>query len=206
MDFLFIYGLVDGVMEELPVMFKAEIVEQVGGSVEHGHRVGDVLAHKGFTRIARPGLEDGVLGSHIPAGQEPRTADEAASDVGHDRSVQVRHDHHVELVRIGGQLHAGVVHDDRVRLQVRILPSNLLASLQKQAVRELHDVGLVDDCDLLAAHLLGEVEGVAGQSLRVFLRHDLEALHHSGDALYGRKLRAEGQELDGKESVPRAQA
>lgn len=75
--------------------------------------------------------------SVVLAAQEAGAADQAACHVRHHRPVQVRHDHHVELVRPRHQLHAAVVYDHVVVLDVWVLLGHAPRRLQEQPVRQL---------------------------------------------------------------------
>ena len=52
---------------------------------------------------------------------------------------------------------------------------------QKQAIRELHDIGLVDGVNLLALVLAGVLESETRNASGRFLGDDLQALDHAGD-------------------------
>src|SRR3546814_8727748 len=60
---------------------------------------------------------------------------------------------------------AGVVDDQLVALDLRVLRGHFARDLQEQARGRLEDVGLVHDRDLLAAGAAGQVEGVADDAL-----------------------------------------
>ena len=83
---------------------------------------------------------------------EPRGHAQSSRDAGtrvvHDGSVQVRHHHHVELLRRLHKLHGAVVDDHGIKNDVWIKLSDLFASSEKKAVAEFHDVGLVHGSDL----------------------------------------------------------
>lgn len=50
-------------------------------------------------------LEEGVLPTDVAAGDDTGSTDEGGADVGDDVTVQVGHDHDVELLGLGYQLH-----------------------------------------------------------------------------------------------------
>src|SRR5580698_2842859 len=52
---------------------------------------------------------------------------------------------------------------------------------QKQAIRELHDVGFVNGVDLFAVILAGVLESKTRNACRSFLGNDFQALDHTGD-------------------------
>lgn len=72
----------------------------------------------------------------VPAGEKAGSTDQTTDDVGHDGAVQVSHDHHVELVRVGDQLHATIVDDHVVGLDLRVLLAHFSGNLQEQAIRQ----------------------------------------------------------------------
>lgn len=71
------------------------------------------------------------------ARDEASAANEAAQHVGHDGAVQVGHHHHVKLVGVGHQLHAAVVDDHVIMLDLGVFLGHLLGHFQEEAVREL---------------------------------------------------------------------
>ena len=73
-------------------------------------------------------------------------------------SVKVWHDKDVELAWVLDQLHAAVVDDFFLKLQLWVLGGHGSAALEEEPVRLLHDVGLVDRRDLLSAEGPREVE------------------------------------------------
>ena len=86
------------------------------------------------------------------------TTDETSREVVDDGTVQVRHHHHVELVRVRDELHAGVVDNHILRFDHRVQLRDLSESSEEEAVALLHDVRLVDARDLLSAVSKSEVE------------------------------------------------
>lgn len=55
------------------------------------------------------GFEQGVFPANVGTGDDTRSADEGGTNVAHDRTVQVRHDHDVKLLGAVHELHRGVV-------------------------------------------------------------------------------------------------
>jgi hypothetical protein len=82
----------------------------------------------------------------------PRPADQAGDEVREDVAEQVRRHQHVELPRVQHQLHRAGVDDHAVEHEAALVLAlvELLAGLEEDAGQRLHDVGLVDDRDLLA--------------------------------------------------------
>lgn len=86
-------------------------------------------------------------------------------------------------MRIAYQLHRSVVDDHLLEVNPRVELRHRLAASQEQSIAELHDVGLVDGCDLLAVVLDGVVESELGDPQRLLLCDDLQALHDAGNGL-----------------------
>src|SRR5882724_9238408 len=103
----------------------------------------DLVLARVFRRGAVRRLEDRDALAEVPAGGEPEPADHSGAEIGEDVAVEVRQHEHVVLFRALDELHAHVVHDAVVELDVTVLYSDLLRDTEKQAVGELHDVGLV---------------------------------------------------------------
>ena len=89
----------------------------------------------------------------------PRPPISPAHEVGEDVAVEVREHEHVVLLRPLDELHAHVVHDPVVELDVGVLVRDLARDAQPEPVGELHDVRLVDGRDLAAAVPARVVEG-----------------------------------------------
>lgn len=111
------------------------------------------------------------------------TANQTRSNVVDDVSVEIRRHHDIELMRIGHQLHGGVVDNHLLELDSWIKFSHLFAASQEQSIAQLHDVGLVNGGDLLAVVLGGVVEGELCDSQRLGLGDDFEALDDTGNCL-----------------------
>lgn len=131
------------------------------------------------------GLEHGVLATNVASGNDTGTSDETSSDVGNNVTVQVGHDHNVELLGLGDKLHGGVVDNHVVELDARagILLGDLTAGVEEETIGQLHDVGLVDAGDLLAAVAESKVKGEARNALRLGAGDDLEGLDNTGVGL-----------------------
>lgn len=173
--------LEDCVGDGVGVLLVPQVVQHVDGRVQHGEGIREVLAGDGRSGVASSRFEDGVMFAVVPAGQQAGPADEPADDVGRDGSVQVGGQQHIELVRVGHELHAGVVDDHVVVLDVGILLGDPAGRLEEAAVRNLHDVGLVNGRDLLASVAARVLEGVAGES---FGGLDGDDFHRLDDALH----------------------
>ena len=100
---------------------------------------------------------DAVL-ADVRARRDAEPADEPGDEVAHDVAVQVRQHEHVVQLGLLHELHAHVVDDAVLELDVRIVPRDLAGHAEEQAVGELHDVRLVDRGDLLPAVRLRVLE------------------------------------------------
>src|SRR5207302_5093381 len=94
----------------------------------------------------------------VHAGREAQAADHPGPEVRDDVAVEVRTAEDVVLARSEDQLHAHVGDDAVLRLDVGVTGGDLSGNRQEEAVGVLHDVGLVDQRDLLASVLAGVVE------------------------------------------------
>jgi len=117
--------------------------------------------------MSAAGLEDGNITTHVAAGDDTGAADKGSTDVGQDATVQVRHDHDVELLGSGDGLHTSVVDNHVVGLESGVVGSNGLEGLSEETIGQLHDVGLVNAGDLLAVVGEGKGKGKLGDSLRL---------------------------------------
>ena len=123
-------------------------------------------------------LEDGALVTNVARGRETKTTDQAGAHVGQDVTVQVGHDQNLVVVgqRVGDHLQAGVVEQLSIELDVREVLGNVVGDLQEQTVGHLHDGGLVDNANLLAADLSGVLESEPQDTLASLTGNELDAL------------------------------
>lgn len=168
----------DGLLRQAHVPKHHDGAEQQGGRVR-------LLLARDVGGGAVDGLEDGDLVAHVARGGEAEAADEAGAHVGEDVAVEVGHDEDLVVVGDGvrGHAEARVVEELGVELDVGVLLRDLTGRVEEEAVGELHDGGLVDDADLVAADLLGVLEGEAEDALRGGARDELDGLHYAVDDL-----------------------
>lgn len=133
--------------------------------------------------MSATGLKHGDVAPHVAAGDDTGAANQGGADVGQNATVQVGHDHDVELLGLGDSLHAGIIHNHVVNLDGGVVGSNGLDGPAEETVGQLHDVGLVDASDLLAVVGQGEGEGELGDALRLEAGDDLEGLDDARNAL-----------------------
>jgi len=150
---------------------------------DQSSRVGLVLALDVEADVTASRLENCDFTSHVASWNNTRATDKTSADIGEDTSVQVGHDHDIELLGPGDTLHGGVVDDHIIGLQGWVLLSNLLEGVAEKTVGELHDVCLVDAGDLLAVVGKSKCECELGDALRLGTSDDLEGLDDAGHGL-----------------------
>ncbi|KAI3488747.1 hypothetical protein L1887_47088 [Cichorium endivia] len=177
-------GLEDGVLDAVGLVKEAHVTQHHDGRQQQRGRVGLVLASN-VGRRAVDGLEDRGVLADVARGGEAETADETGAHVGENVTVQVGHDHDAVGVwrRVLDDAEAGAVEEVLVVGDVRVLLGDLSAGVEEHAVGHAHDGSLVDGGDLVAAVLLGVVEGVAGDALGSLVGDELDGLDHAVDDL-----------------------
>ena len=98
-------------------------------------------------------------GRKFPHQLSARSASVTSRNVIDDIAIEVGHDHDVELVRIGDELHAAIVDDHGFELDVGIVSGDVFAALEKLPVSQFHDVGFVHGRHFFAPIPHGVVEG-----------------------------------------------
>ena len=112
------------------------------------------------------GLEDGAVGADVGPGRQAEAADHPRPQVADDVAVEVGAAEQVVLLRPQHQLHAHVVDDAVLEVDVGVALGDLAADGQEEPVGVLHDVGLVHQRHLPAPVLAGVVEGELDDPLR----------------------------------------
>lgn len=100
-----------------------KVSEHHSSAQDHGSGVGGVGAHDVAGDVTTARLEEGVFlqhddhdgrqsrqdiktyASNVAARDDTRATDESGTDVGDDRTIQVGHDHHIELLGTSNKLH-----------------------------------------------------------------------------------------------------
>ena len=123
------------------------------------------------------GFEHCVVGTDVAGRYKTKAADQAAAEIGKDITVEVLHYHHVKLVRVHDKLHAGVVDDLVISLDLRIILCYFAEDSKKHTVGHLKDVCLVNAGNFLSAVFLRVLEGVTDDALRCFLCDDLDRVN-----------------------------
>jgi hypothetical protein len=176
-------NLVYGLRDAVGVVIETNVTEHHGGGQDQSSGVGLVLALDVKTDVTASRLENSDVAAHVATGDDARATDETSTNVGQDTSVQVGHDHDIELLRPGHTLHGGVVDNHVVGLESGVVLTNPLDSVAEKTISKLHDVGLVDAGNLLA--VVGERKGESklGDALRLLAGDDLERLDDAVDRL-----------------------
>lgn len=176
-----------------------KMVEHVGGAQDHSRWVGDRTSHGFLEGVTASRLEDDKVTSNRLSWHDSGSSDKSetwkmwyfwcssvcspSSQVVNDVSVEVWHDHHVELLWLRDKLHASVVNDHGLKLDLWVLLGDVLAGAEEKSVSKLHDVGLVHSGDLLSSSLSGVVKSELGNTLSFSSRGNLEALNDTRNKL-----------------------
>lgn len=171
--------IVHGLGDPVGVVVETKVTEHHAGTEDERSRVGLVLALDVKTDVTATRLEHSHLTTHVAARNNTRATDETGTNVGENTSVQVGHDHDVELLGSADALHAGVVDNHVVGLDGWVLLTDLLDSVAEETVGKLHDVGLVDASDLLAVVGQSKSESELGNALGLDAGDDLEGLDNA---------------------------
>src|SRR5262249_24458358 len=115
----------------------------------------------------------------VDAGGCADSADQARSEIAQQVAIKIAGDQHLELFRLGDELHAAVINNHLFGREVRKLPRSLAKALQKKPVSQLQDVRLMNTVDGAPALAPCQREGKAKETPACRLRHDFKALHHS---------------------------
>jgi hypothetical protein len=165
------------------VVVKTNVTQHHSSGQDQSSGVGLVLALDVKTDVTASRLKDGDVAAHVASGNDSRSSDKASSNVGENTSVQVGHDHNVELLRPRDTLHGGVVDNHVVGLQGGVVLADTLDGVAEQTIGKLHDVGLVDAGNFLAVVGERKGEGELGNALRLLPGDDLERLNDTADRL-----------------------
>jgi hypothetical protein len=175
--------LVNRLRDTVGVVVKTDVAQHHGSGQEQRSGVSLVLALDVETDVTASGLEKSDVAAHVAPRNDTGPTDESSTDVGENTSVQVGHDHDVELLRPRDTLHGGVVDNHVVGLESGVVLTDALDSVAEQSISKLHDVGLVDAGDLLAVVGERKGEGELGDALRLLAGDDLERFDDAADRL-----------------------
>lgn len=174
--------LEDGALDLVGVLVQAHVLQHHNGGEEQSSGVGQTLAGDIGGGTVH-GLEDGALVTDVARGSKTKTTNQTGAHIRQNVTVKVGHNQDLVVVRngVGDHLQAGVVEQLGIELNVGVLLGELAGDVEEKTVRHLHDGGLVDSANLLAANLLGVLEGVAQDTLRSLTGDELDALNHTID-------------------------
>ena len=175
-------GCKGSLLDPVRVLVQVHVPQHHQGAEQEGGGVSQGLASD-VGGGAVDGLEDGALVTDVAGGREAETADQTGAHVREDVTVQVGHDEDLVVVgkRVGDHLQAGVVEQLVVELDAGEVLGDIAGGVEEETVGHLHDGGLVDDADLLAADLLGVLEGESQDTLAGLPGDQLDALDDTVD-------------------------
>jgi len=90
---------------------ESKVPEHHGGRKDHGSRVSPIGSHDITSHMSAARLEKSVLRSDVAPWDDTRSTNESGTNVGNNGTIEVRHDHDVELLGLGDQLHGSVIDD-----------------------------------------------------------------------------------------------
>lgn len=173
-------GIKDSLLNTGSVVGETHVSQHHDGAEEEGSGVGKVLASdiRGGTV---DGLEDRALVTNVSGGGETKTTDQTGAHIGENVTVEVGHDKDLVVVRsrVSDHLEAAVVEELGVELDAGEVLGDILSDLEEKTVGELHDGGLVDDANLLAANGLSVLEGESEDTLGSLTGDELDALDNT---------------------------
>mmetsp|Transcript_14482 Transcript_14482/g.31459 ORF Transcript_14482/g.31459 Transcript_14482/m.31459 type:complete len:296 (+) Transcript_14482:636-1523(+) len=166
-------------LQPLPEFGHLDVPQHHGGGQQGGGGVGQALACQLLGHMAGTLLEDSDTITHIATGAHAEATTQACHHIGDQVAVQVGGHHDIKLLRLGDQLHARVVHNHLLVLDLGEVLSHLPGGLEEHAVTLLHDVGLVHRGNLLAVVEQCKLKCILGSTQGLVVCDDLEALHHA---------------------------
>lgn len=91
-------NVVDSLRDTVGMLVKTKVSQKHGSREKHSSWVGLVLALDIQTNVTASRLEDGHITAHVAPWHKSGSTNKSSSNVGQDSSVQVRHDHDIELL------------------------------------------------------------------------------------------------------------
>src|SRR5580704_8517756 len=95
----------------------ADVVEHEDGAHEESGGIGDAFSGD-VGGGAVNGFEDGAFVADVSAGYDAEAADQAGGEIAHHVAVEIGQEQDVELPRVYNDLHAGVVDDQFLILNI----------------------------------------------------------------------------------------
>lgn len=175
-------GIKCGLLDPVSIVGEVHMSQHHHGAEKKSGRVCEALAGN-IGGGAVDGLEDGALITNVSGRSEAETTNQTSAHIGKNVTVQVGHDQNLVVVgqRVGSHLQARVVEQLGIEFDIGELLGDVLGDVEEETVRHLHDGGLVDDANLLAANLLGVLEGKSEDTLGSLPGDELDALDNSVD-------------------------
>lgn len=161
------------------MVVQSQVAQKHRSRKDHSARVRLVLALDVKTNVTAAWLEHSNVTAHVATRDNTRSTHKGRPNVGENATVQVGHNHNVELLGARNSLHGGVVDDHVVNLQSRVVLGDLVEGAAEKAIRKLHDVGLVDAGNLLAVVGKSETKGELGNALGFGASDNLQGLHNT---------------------------
>src|SRR5438552_1551502 len=152
----------------------------IGYDLQHEWRRLRVVLPGNVGRGAGDGLEDRDIIADVRRWREAKSAGETGSEIAEDVAVHVGGDDDIELLRSHGELVRGVVDQDVLRSDRRILRRELLEGVLQESFGELQDVGLRRAVDGLSPLGDCKCEGELDDFFAAFARDQLETLGDTG--------------------------
>lgn len=87
--------------------------------------------------ISLPLFEKGEIVSEGGSGCDSWPSDKSSSDGGDDGTIEIRHEHDVELLWSFDQLHACVINDHLFVLELRVSGGNLSTAVKEKSINKL---------------------------------------------------------------------
>ena len=143
-------------------------------------RVGDSLSRDVRRRTVHR-LKHCAFLADVCTRHQAQTADQPSTQIRHDVAVKIFQQHHVKLFRPHHQLHARVVDDLVVSLNLGKLGGHFSEAIEEESVGQFHDVCFMTAGYFLAALAPRILESKSRNASGSFLRNDLQALDHAGN-------------------------
>merc|ERR1712117_834929 len=131
-------------LDQLCMVFVTKMIQKVSTRIQHSTGVGNILTSQVSASVSGGWLKDGIPGANIDTRDDTRTTNEATHQVTDNGTVQVGQHHHIKLPGIGHKLHATVVNNHRLMLNVWIIFGNLFAHFKKHSISHLHNISFMD--------------------------------------------------------------
>lgn len=157
--------IIDSLGDPVGVVVETQVTEQHRSRQDKGGGVSLVLALDVKADVTATGLENGNIATNVASRNNTGSTNKSSTNVGQDTTVQVRHNHNIELLWPGDSLHGGIVDNHVVGLEGGEALGNLAEGATEKTVGKLHDICLVDTGDLLSVVCQSKAESKLGDPL-----------------------------------------